>query len=72
MPCLHLKDYAFTAEDKPAFSEIGSGNLDWHRILPAAHRSGCQWLIVEQDTCPGDPFVSIRKSFEYLKSMMNS
>jgi sugar phosphate isomerase/epimerase len=72
MTCLHLKDYAFTGEGKPAFAEIGSGNLDWRRILRAAHDSGCRWLIVEQDICPGDPFVSIRKSFEYLKNLLNS
>jgi sugar phosphate isomerase/epimerase len=67
LPALHLKDYGFTAENIPTYCEVGAGNLDWDRILLAALRSGCKWLIVEQDTCPGDPFTSVRQSFEYLK-----
>lgn len=67
LPWLHCKDYQFTAENKPAFGEIGSGNLDWPAILSAAEASGCQWFIVEQDICPGDPFESLRKSFDYMK-----
>ena len=46
--------------------EIGSGNLDWPRLIPAAEKSGCQWFIVEQDTCPGDPFDSLKSSFDHL------
>jgi sugar phosphate isomerase/epimerase len=67
LPLLHLKDYGFCAkENKHIIAEIGQGNLDWLRILPAAEDSGCQWYIVEQDTCPGDPFDSIKISYEYL------
>jgi len=69
VPLLHLKDYVYTKENSPTYAEIGSGNLDWKRILAAAERAGTQWLIVEQDTCPGDPFVSIKKSFEYLSAL---
>jgi len=67
LPWLHCKDYAFTAENKPAFAEVGAGNLDWASILPAAEEAGCQWFIVEQDVCPGDPFVSVAQSLEFLK-----
>ena len=66
LPLLHLKDYMFTPAAKPAFAEIGSGNLDWKRIIAAAEKSGCQWFIVEQDTCPGDPFDSVAKSYRYI------
>lgn len=66
LPLLHLKDYAFTPENKPVFAEIGAGNLDWKKIIAAAERSGCQWFIVEQDTCPGDPFDSVAQSYRYL------
>lgn len=68
LPWLHCKDYAFTAANTPAFAEVGSGNLDWPAILATAETGGCEWFIVEQDTCPGEPFVSIQKSFEYLKT----
>jgi sugar phosphate isomerase/epimerase len=68
LPLLHLKDYRITEENKPTYAEIGSGNLDWKALLPAAEESGCEWFIVEQDTCPGDPFESLQKSFEFLKA----
>ncbi len=66
LPLLHLKDYAIDHEHKPAFAEVGSGNLPWPRILPTAEAAGCQWYVVEQDVCPGDPFDSLRRSFEFL------
>jgi sugar phosphate isomerase/epimerase len=67
LPLLHLKDYAWLPEGKPFFAEIGRGNLNWHEIIPAAEASGCEWFIVEQDTCPGDPFESLAISFRYLQ-----
>ena len=72
VPILHLKDYAFSKEDKPVFAEVGHGNLNWPRILAAAEKAGTQWLVVEQDTCPGDPFVSIRKSYDFLKTKLQA
>jgi sugar phosphate isomerase/epimerase len=67
LPMIHLKDYGTSADGKPVFAEVGHGNLDWPRIIPAAQEAGCEWFIVEQDTCPGDPFESLKLSFEYLK-----
>jgi len=72
LPALHLKDYSFTTENKPAFAEVGHGNLDFAKIIPAAEAAGCKWFIVEQDICPGDPFDSVRKSFEYIKANLCS
>ncbi len=66
LPLLHMKDYAFTLADKPAFAEIGKGNLDWPGIVAAAEAAGCEWFIVEQDTCPGDPFDSLKISFDHI------
>lgn len=68
LPLLHLKDYVVTEESKVSYAEIGYGNLDFPAIIEAAEASGCEWFIVEQDTCPGDPFDSIRKSFDYIKA----
>jgi sugar phosphate isomerase/epimerase len=72
LPVMHLKDYGFTTENKPAFAEIGRGNLDFPRIIRAAEKSGCAWFVVEQDSCPGDPFESLRVSFEHIKSHLVS
>lgn len=68
LPFIHLKDYGFTPENKPSWCEIGAGTLPFGRIIAEAETSGCEWFIVEQDTCPGDPFDSLRQSFDYLKS----
>jgi sugar phosphate isomerase/epimerase len=67
LPLLHLKDYALDADGKPRFAEIGQGELDFRTIIATAEASGCQWFIVEQDTCPGDPFDSLEMSFKYIR-----
>jgi sugar phosphate isomerase/epimerase len=70
LPFIHLKDYTMTPERKPAFGEIGQGNLPFARIIAAAEASGCRWFIVEQDTCPRDPFASLQISFDYIKTRL--
>jgi sugar phosphate isomerase/epimerase len=72
LPFIHLKDYAMTLERKPTYCEIGSGTLPFGRIVAEAERSGCQWFIVEQDTCPRDPFESLETSFKYLQANLVS
>jgi sugar phosphate isomerase/epimerase len=67
LPLIHLKDYGYLPENKPAFAEIGCGNLDFKKIVSAAEASGCEWFIVEQDTCSGDPFDSLKMSFDYIR-----
>ncbi|MCE0524167.1 MAG: sugar phosphate isomerase/epimerase [Methylacidiphilales bacterium] len=66
LPLLHLKDYEFKPQGQPVFAEIGRGNLNWPEIIAAAEASGCEWFIVEQDTCPGDPIDSLKISFDYI------
>ena len=64
-PVLHIKD--MTPDGK--FAEIGAGVLDWPAIFAAAEAGGVTAYVVEQDTCPGDPFDSIALSMENLKKM---
>jgi sugar phosphate isomerase/epimerase len=68
LPFIHLKDYAITRERHPVYCEIGAGTLPFRRIIAEAERSGCQWFIVEQDTCPHNPFDSLQISLDYLKA----
>jgi sugar phosphate isomerase/epimerase len=68
LPLLHLKDFQITPERQIAFSEIGAGNLNFKTIIAAAEASGCEWFIVEQDSCPGNPFDSVKQSFDYIKA----
>ena len=69
LPIVHLKDYTVLADNKVSYTEIGNGNLNWKKIIAAADAAGCQWYAVEQDTSPGDPFDSLRQSFDYLKKL---
>ncbi len=62
---LHLKDMAMA--DKPYFTEIGNGNLNFEGILKTADEIGVKHYVVEQDTCPGDPFDSLSSSARWLK-----
>lgn len=71
-PFIHLKDFKVNPAGESSFCEIGAGTLPFARIISEAESGGCEWFIVEQDTCPGDPFVSIKQSFGYLKAHLAS
>ena len=55
------------ADAHRSFAEVGHGILDMPAIVEASKAGGAHWFIVEQDICPGDPFVSAKKSFDYMK-----
>lgn len=69
LPLLHVKDFTVTATGERQFAEVGHGNLIIPEILAAAEAAGCKWFIVEQDTCPTDPFECIARSLDYLKGL---
>ena len=69
VPLVHLKD--MTATQPPTFAEVGNGILNWSTIFEAAE-GPAQWYIVEQDKCAGDPFDSIKQSFDNLNKMLKS
>lgn len=71
-PLIHLKDYGVNEESKPFYTEIGNGNLEFSKIIAAAEEAGTEWFIVEQDTTPGDPFDSLKISFDYIKTNLLS
>lgn len=62
----HLKDFGVIYPTKSIMVPVGSGNLNWNAILPAAEAAGVEWFIIEQDTCHKDPFESMKDSFDYL------
>lgn len=72
LPILHCKDYGFGTNNQPYFAEIGYGNLDFPAIVAAADAAGCEWFVVEQDTCPGDPFASLDKSYRTMRECLSS
>lgn len=64
---IHLKDMAIL-QDKQIFAEIGEGNLDWDAILKVCRETEVEWYVVEQDTCLGGPFESLKVSMAYLEN----
>ena len=73
---VHLKDRAAGPPEldeskvaKTAFKEVGSGTLDFPRILRACKDVGVQHYFVEQDQVPADPLASLKQSVTYLRSL---
>jgi len=64
-PLWHIKDMDNTAAQ--AFTEVGSGVIDFKKIFQHADEAGLKYFFVEQDKCPGSPFDSITKSYNYIK-----
>jgi sugar phosphate isomerase/epimerase len=64
-PLWHLKDM----DNTPAkgFTEVGNGIINFKNIFAHASQAGMKRFFVEQDKCPGDPFVSITESISYIK-----
>jgi sugar phosphate isomerase/epimerase len=74
---LHLKDkakgtpvsYETDQVKHEEFMEVGSGVIDWSKVLKAAERARVQRYYVEQDYTSGDPIESLRKSYAYLRKV---
>lgn len=50
------------------FAEVGTGTVDFKKIFANASEAGVKYAFVEQDQITIDPFVSIKKSYDYVKS----
>jgi sugar phosphate isomerase/epimerase len=71
---MHVKDIRATTKPNFALSqdptEVGSGRLEWARILPAAFKAGVRKFYVEQEPpFTMDRFDAIAKSFAYLSAL---
>ena len=52
------------------FAEVGQGNMNWPKLLPAAIDAGAEYFFVEQDETYGrDPFDCVADSRAYLKGI---
>jgi sugar phosphate isomerase/epimerase len=69
LPVIHFKDMRITNDRSQYYCEIGRGNLDWAGILAACAAANIEWYIIEQDVCEGDPFGSLKISFDNLRAM---
>ncbi len=69
VPCIHLKDLIIV-EKEQRMAPVGSGNINFERVISAAERAGTKYLLVEQDNSYGrDPFGELEQSYKYLRSL---
>ncbi|MHC4872409.1 MAG: sugar phosphate isomerase/epimerase family protein [Planctomycetota bacterium] len=74
VPEIHIKDMSesFAAEEvkqgPQGVTELGSGVIDFKAVAALADEIGAEWLLYEQDNCPGDSLDSAKTSIDYLKS----
>jgi len=64
----HFKDGQKTA-DGQTFLELGQGDVDLVGAKNEALKHPLDWIVCEQDRSELEPKVSIRQSFDYLKSI---
>jgi sugar phosphate isomerase/epimerase len=69
-PLWHMKDMDKTPERN--FTEVGNGIIDFKSILKHSETAGLKYFFVEEDKCPGDPYVSIKQSINYIKGNLMS
>ncbi len=63
--CVHLKDMGYQRQMLP----VGSGNMNFARILEVCKNNGIENMLVEQDNSNGeDPFDCLKMSYDYLMS----
>ena len=72
---IHVKDVKATTKPNFEFAQdptdVGSGVMDWARILPAAQAAGVTHFFVEQEPpYTGPRMQSIRKSAQFLQNLV--
>lgn len=67
VPCMHVKDMGISGKEHKMLP-IGSGTIDFEKVLSACEDAGTEYVLVEQDHCNGvDPFECLKMSYDYLK-----
>lgn len=54
------------------YAEVGTGSIDFKKIMAEEETAGLQYAFVEQDFITIDPFESIEKSFNYVSNELLS
>ncbi|HOK79219.1 MAG TPA: sugar phosphate isomerase/epimerase [bacterium] len=66
---IHFKDMGMSEDNKQAMVPVGTGNLNWTKILTAARDSSAKYAIMEMDFSPLVPlWDAIKISFENMKN----
>ena len=73
IPCVHLKDMSVRPrifDNIPMMMAVGEGNMNMKGFLELLDRLGStEYVLVEQDVCPEDPFRCLEKSYRNLRAM---
>ncbi|GGC32816.1 sugar phosphate isomerase [Parapedobacter defluvii] len=51
-----------------SYAEVGTGSIDFKKIMAEKDTAGLQYAFVEQDVITIDPYESIAKSYNYVKT----
>lgn len=70
IPCVHFKDMTINSKREQLMCEIGSGNLNWPRIIESCRAAGVEWYLVERDRGELDPFESLKVSVENMRGKL--
>jgi sugar phosphate isomerase/epimerase len=74
---LHIKDRKpgfpssnDMSESSAHFTEVGTGGINWPKLLAAAERLQIEHYFIEQDYISGPPLESLRVSYNYLHKLL--
>lgn len=66
----HVKDRAKGATQREAFCDLGTGSIDYPKILKVAKQNGMEYFIVEQEGYPNTtPLKAMAADAEYMKKL---
>jgi sugar phosphate isomerase/epimerase len=63
----HIKDVPRLGADKD--TELGTGVIDFRRLLASIDNIDAKHLYVEQETYPGTPLESVRRDYAYISKL---
>jgi sugar phosphate isomerase/epimerase len=67
-PLVHVKD--FRARGTRVDCPVGDGEVGYEHVLPAAIRSGAEWLVVEQDNPDAPALAAAERSFGAVQRIL--
>ena len=68
-PAVYYKDMVIMPDGEHRCAPVGEGILDWDAIIETSINNDVEYALVEQDSCYGeDPFVCLKRSYDFLKS----
>lgn len=67
LPLVHLKDLKSMHHDD--FAILGEGIINVKEIAAASSSASVEWVVVELDSCPGEPLFCVEQSLKNCRKM---